>query len=89
MPIKSYTAVYLEFHKSWDLKINSLVNHLNSSRTSEDSSAIIKETEEFDSKLREFQFNLIEEQSAALRNLGDVLDEAGFKFTHQKKTRTG
>ncbi|GFW65654.1 nucleic-acid-binding protein from transposon X-element [Trichonephila clavipes] len=48
-------------------------------------SNVIKETEELDSKLREFPFNLVEEQSAALRNLSDVLDEARFKFSHQRK----
>ncbi|GFY44615.1 hypothetical protein TNIN_348261 [Trichonephila inaurata madagascariensis] len=53
--------------------------------TSEECSAVINETEELDAKLREFPFILVEEQSAALRNLGDVLDEARFKFTHQKK----
>ncbi|GFU99727.1 hypothetical protein TNCV_1810911 [Trichonephila clavipes] len=65
--------------------MNNVVNHLNSSRTSDDSSAVIRETEELDSKLREFPFNKQEEQSSALRNLSDVLDEARFKFTHQKK----
>ncbi|GFS59569.1 hypothetical protein TNIN_142521 [Trichonephila inaurata madagascariensis] len=53
--------------------------------TSDECSAVITETEELEAKLREFPFNLAEEQSAALRNLGDVLDEARSKFTHQKK----
>ncbi|GFY73874.1 hypothetical protein TNIN_410791 [Trichonephila inaurata madagascariensis] len=82
---ETYTAAYLEFHKAWGSKMNALVNHLNSSRTSDECSAVISETEELEAKLREFPFNLVEEQSAALRNLGDVLDEAPVIFTHQKK----
>ncbi|GFY68839.1 hypothetical protein TNIN_436981 [Trichonephila inaurata madagascariensis] len=82
---ETYTAAYLEFHKAWDSKMNALVSHLNSSRTSDECSAVITETEELEAKLREFPFNLVEEQSAALRNLGDVFDEARLKFTHQKK----
>ncbi|GFT03626.1 hypothetical protein TNCV_3135891 [Trichonephila clavipes] len=35
------------------------LNHLNSSRTSDDSSNVIKKTEEPDSNLREFPFNLV------------------------------
>ncbi|GFR28758.1 hypothetical protein TNCT_731121 [Trichonephila clavata] len=34
---------------------------------------------------REYPFPLQEEQSAALRSLSDVLDEARFKYTHQRK----
>ncbi|GFY75138.1 nucleic-acid-binding protein from transposon X-element [Trichonephila inaurata madagascariensis] len=82
---ETYTAAYLKFHKAWDSKMKALVNHLNSSRTSDECSAVINETEELDAKLREFPFNLVEEQSAALWNLGDVFDEARFKFTHQEK----
>ncbi|GFX49690.1 hypothetical protein TNCV_1637281 [Trichonephila clavipes] len=82
---KTYTASYLDFYKLWESKMNSLVNHLNSSRTSDDSSTVIKKTEKLDSKLRGFPFNLIEETSAALRNLSDVLIEVRFKFTHQRK----
>ncbi|GFY43090.1 RNA-directed DNA polymerase from mobile element jockey [Trichonephila inaurata madagascariensis] len=82
---ESYTEEYLEFHKAWDSKMNALVIHLNTSRSSDECTAVISETEELELKLRQFPFNLAEEQSAALRNLGDVLDEARFKFTHQKK----
>ncbi|GFX28827.1 nucleic-acid-binding protein from transposon X-element [Trichonephila clavipes] len=57
-------------------------SHL-STRTSE--GIVLEETEELDSKLREFPFNLVEKQSAALRNLSDVLDEVRFKFSHQRK----
>ncbi|GFR15525.1 hypothetical protein TNCT_346381, partial [Trichonephila clavata] len=35
--------------------------------------------------LREFPFNLQEDQSSNLRQLGDVLDEAKFKYTHTRK----
>ncbi|GFY19541.1 hypothetical protein TNCV_4647131 [Trichonephila clavipes] len=80
-----YTAAYLEFHKAWETRMNNVLDHLNERRTSDDSSAVIRETEELDSKLREYPFNRQDEQSAALRNLSDVLDEARFKFTHQKK----
>ncbi|GFT94196.1 nucleic-acid-binding protein from transposon X-element [Trichonephila clavipes] len=80
-----YTAAYLEFHKSWETRMDNLLVHLNESRTSDVSSNIIKECEELDSKLREFPFNRVEEQSAALRNLSDALDEARFKFSHQRK----
>ncbi|GFR19242.1 MAGUK p55 subfamily member 5 [Trichonephila clavata] len=84
---ENYTAAYLEFHKAWESNLNTLVTQLNTCRTSEESSAVINITEELDSILREFPFTLPEEQSAALRSLRDVLDEARFKFTH-KKTRT-
>ncbi|GFU79597.1 hypothetical protein TNCV_1890891 [Trichonephila clavipes] len=80
-----YTSAYVEFHKTLETRMNNVLDYLNSSRTSDDSSAVIRETEELDSKLREYPFNKQEEQSAALRNLSDVLDEARFKFTHQKK----
>ncbi|GFV16300.1 hypothetical protein TNCV_1671051 [Trichonephila clavipes] len=80
-----YTSAYLEFHKSWDTGMSDVLEHLNESRTSDDSSAVIRETEELDSKLREYPFSKQEEQSTALRGLSDVLDEARFKFTHQKK----
>ncbi|GFS47318.1 hypothetical protein TNIN_139191 [Trichonephila inaurata madagascariensis] len=65
--------------------MNNLVSQLNSCRTSDECFIVLKDTEELDSKLREFPFNILEEQSAALRNLSDVLNEACFKFTHQKK----
>ncbi|GFT50080.1 nucleic-acid-binding protein from transposon X-element [Trichonephila clavipes] len=65
--------------------MSNVLDHLNESRTSDDSSAVIRETEELDSKLREYPFSKQEEQSAALHGLSDVLDEARFKFTHQKK----
>ncbi|GFU10713.1 RNA-directed DNA polymerase from mobile element jockey [Trichonephila clavipes] len=55
--------------------MDNLLVHLNESRTSDDSSNVIKEYEELDTKLREFPFNHVEEQSAALRSLSDVLDE--------------
>ncbi|GFX42374.1 nucleic-acid-binding protein from transposon X-element [Trichonephila clavipes] len=80
-----YTAAYLEFHKSWETRMDNLLAHLNESRTSDASSNIIQECEELDTKLREFPFNRVEEQSAALRNLSDALDEARFKFSHQRK----
>ncbi|GFY26319.1 hypothetical protein TNCV_25161 [Trichonephila clavipes] len=48
-----YTSAYLEFHKSWDTGMSNVLEHLNESRTSDDSSAVIRETEELDSKLRE------------------------------------
>ncbi|GFX61637.1 hypothetical protein TNCV_5111241 [Trichonephila clavipes] len=80
-----YTSAYLEFHKEWDTKMSNVLDHLNESRTSDDSSAVIRETEELDSRLREYPFSKQEEQSAALRSLSDLLDEARFKFTHQKK----
>ncbi|GFY31965.1 hypothetical protein TNCV_2621021 [Trichonephila clavipes] len=80
-----YTAAYLEFHKSWETRMDNLLVHLNESRTSDASSNIIQECEELDTKLREFPFNRVEEQSAALRNLSDALDEARFKFSHQRK----
>ncbi|GFW19566.1 hypothetical protein TNCV_1604581 [Trichonephila clavipes] len=80
-----YTSAYLEFHKEWETKMSNVLDHLNESRTSDASSAVIRETEELDSKFREYPFSKQEEQSAALRSLSDVLDEARFKFTHQKK----
>ncbi|GFV96423.1 hypothetical protein TNCV_2870001 [Trichonephila clavipes] len=72
---EAYTAAYLEFHKLWETRMDNLLVHLNESRTSDDSSNVIKEYEELDTKLREFPFNHVEEQSAALRSLSDVLDE--------------
>ncbi|GFV86417.1 hypothetical protein TNCV_2794941 [Trichonephila clavipes] len=78
-----YTTAYLDFHKSWETRMDNLLVHLNEAELQ--SSNIIKECEELDTKLREFPFNRVEEQSAALRNLSDALDEARFKFSHQRK----
>ncbi|GFS56844.1 hypothetical protein TNIN_500631 [Trichonephila inaurata madagascariensis] len=51
----SYTAAYKEFHKSWDLNMNRLVTQLNSCRTSDECSIVIRNTEELDSySYREF-----------------------------------
>ncbi|GFQ76023.1 hypothetical protein TNCT_460551 [Trichonephila clavata] len=38
-----------------------------------------------ESKLREFPFNLPEDQASNFRQLGDVPDEAKFKYTHTRK----
>ncbi|GFT88164.1 nucleic-acid-binding protein from transposon X-element [Trichonephila clavipes] len=80
-----YTSAYLEFHKECETKLSTVLDHLSESRTSTDCSAVIREIEELDSKLREYPFSKQEEQSAALRSLSDLLDEARYKFTHQKK----
>ncbi|GFU19924.1 nucleic-acid-binding protein from transposon X-element [Trichonephila clavipes] len=80
-----YTSAYLEFHKECEIKLSTVLDHLSESRTSTDCSAVIREIEELDSKLREYPFSKQEEQSAALRSLSDLLDEARYKFTHQKK----
>ncbi|GFW69680.1 nucleic-acid-binding protein from transposon X-element [Trichonephila clavipes] len=80
-----YTSAYLEFHKSWETGMSNVLVRLNESRTSDDSSAVIRETEELDTKLREYPFSKQEEQSAALHGLSDVLDEARFRYTHKKK----
>ncbi|GFQ91434.1 nucleic-acid-binding protein from transposon X-element [Trichonephila clavata] len=79
------TAAYLDFHKEWDSIINALVTQLNTCRNSEETSVVLTAAEEHDARLREFPFPLQEEQSAALRSLSDVLDEARFKYTHQRK----
>ncbi|GFQ69992.1 hypothetical protein TNCT_485761 [Trichonephila clavata] len=81
----NYTADYMEFHKSWESNMNSLVHNLNISKSSEEAATIVRGTEELETKLREFPFNLPEEQASNLRQLGDVLDEAKFKYTHIRK----
>ncbi|GFW47282.1 nucleic-acid-binding protein from transposon X-element [Trichonephila clavipes] len=82
---ETYTLAYLDFHKSWETNMNSCVSNLNNCRTSEEVLAVIRGVEELDTKLREFPFNLQEEQSSNLRHLSDVLYEARFKFTHIRK----
>ncbi|GFS57506.1 hypothetical protein TNIN_233691 [Trichonephila inaurata madagascariensis] len=67
---ESYTDEYLEFHKDWDSKMNALVIQLNTSRSSDECTAVISETEELELKLRQFPFNHTEEQSAALQKPG-------------------
>ncbi|GFQ88255.1 hypothetical protein TNCT_442951 [Trichonephila clavata] len=79
------TPEYVEFHNIFESTMNSLVSNLNSSRTSEEVASVIRGTEEMESMLREFPFNLQEDQSSNLRQLGDVLDEAKFKYTHTRK----
>ncbi|GFQ94371.1 nucleic-acid-binding protein from transposon X-element [Trichonephila clavata] len=79
------SAAYLDFHKEWDSTITALVTQLNSCRKSDTTAVVLTTAEEHDAKLREYPFPLQEEQSAALRSLSDVLDEARFKYTHQRK----
>ncbi|GFV16587.1 probable RNA-directed DNA polymerase from transposon X-element [Trichonephila clavipes] len=80
-----YTEAYLDFHKSWENRMNTCVINLNNCRTSEEATTVIRAIEEIDTQLREFPFNRPEDQSSNLRQLGDVLDEAKFKFTHIRK----
>ncbi|GFU53041.1 hypothetical protein TNCV_3098291 [Trichonephila clavipes] len=80
-----YTEAYLDFHNSWENRMNTCVNNLNNCRTSEEATTVIRAIEEIDTQLREFPFNRPEDQSSNLRQLGDVLDEAKFKFTHIRK----
>ncbi|GFX42636.1 hypothetical protein TNCV_2689361 [Trichonephila clavipes] len=80
-----YTEAYLDFHKTWENNMNSCVTNLNNSKASEEVTAVIRAIEELDAKLREFPFNLQEEQSMNLRHLSDVLDEAKFIFTRLRK----
>ncbi|GFR23628.1 nucleic-acid-binding protein from transposon X-element [Trichonephila clavata] len=82
---EAYTLAYIDFHKSWESTMNSLVQNLNVSKTSEEAAAVIRGTEEVENKMREFPFSLPEEQASNMRQLGDVLDEAKFKFTHIRK----
>ncbi|GFR21876.1 nucleic-acid-binding protein from transposon X-element [Trichonephila clavata] len=82
---EAYTIAYIDFHKSWESTMNSLVQNLNVSKTSEEAAVIIRGTEEVENKMREFPFSLPEEQASNMRQLGDVLDEAKFKFTHIRK----
>ncbi|GFR11233.1 nucleic-acid-binding protein from transposon X-element [Trichonephila clavata] len=82
---EAYTSAYIDFHKSWESTMNSLVQKLNTSKTSEEAAAVIRGTEEVETKMREFPFSLPEEQASNMRQLGDVLDEAKFKFTHVRK----
>ncbi|GFQ64339.1 hypothetical protein TNCT_88311 [Trichonephila clavata] len=86
-PIEQSTPIpeHVEFHKIFETTMNTLVTTLNSSRTSEEVASVIRGTEEMENKLREFPFNLQEDQSSNLRQLGDVLDEAKFKYTHTRK----
>ncbi|GFQ70015.1 hypothetical protein TNCT_485851 [Trichonephila clavata] len=67
-----------------DSTIIALVTQLNSCRNSDTTAVVLTTAEEHDAKLREYPFPLQEEQSAALRSLSDVLDEARFKYTHQR-----
>ncbi|GFQ93257.1 hypothetical protein TNCT_624271 [Trichonephila clavata] len=82
---EAYTLAYIDFHKSWESTMNSLVQNLNVSKTSEEAAVVIRGTEEVENKMREFPFSLPEEQASNMRQLGDVLDEAKFKFTHIRK----
>ncbi|GFQ68561.1 putative RNA-directed DNA polymerase from transposon X-element [Trichonephila clavata] len=81
----NYTPAYVEFHKIFETTMNSVVSNLNSNRSSEDVATVIRGTEDMESKWREFPFNLPEDQASNLRQLGDVLDEAKFKYTHTRK----
>ncbi|GFU27684.1 uncharacterized protein TNCV_4866911 [Trichonephila clavipes] len=65
--------------------MNTCVINLNNCRTSEEVTTVIRAIEKIDTQLREFLFNRPEDQSSNLRQLGDVLDEAKFKFTHIRK----
>ncbi|GFR21255.1 hypothetical protein TNCT_84111 [Trichonephila clavata] len=80
-----YTTAYMEFHKSWETNMNSHVHNLNVSKSSEEVAIIIRGTEEMETKLREFPFNLPEEQATNLHQLGDVLYEAKFKYMYIRK----
>ncbi|GFT24966.1 hypothetical protein TNCV_178951 [Trichonephila clavipes] len=80
-----YTEAYLDFHKTWENRMNTCVLTLNNCRTSEEVTPVIRTVEEIDAQLRDFPFNRPEDQSMNLRQLSDVLDEAKFKFTHIKK----
>ncbi|GFW58918.1 hypothetical protein TNCV_4620191 [Trichonephila clavipes] len=80
-----YTEAYLDFHKTWENRMNTCVINLNNYRTSEEVTTVIRTIEEIDAQLREFPYNRPEDQSTNLRQLGDVLDEAKFKFTHIRK----
>ncbi|GFQ70008.1 uncharacterized protein TNCT_485821 [Trichonephila clavata] len=92
------TLEHVEFHKIYEPTMNTLVTTLNNSRTSEEVASVIRwegndktlasvirGTEDMEIKLREFPFSPQEVQSSNLRQLGDVLDEAKFKFTHTRK----
>ncbi|GFR22451.1 hypothetical protein TNCT_220611 [Trichonephila clavata] len=65
--------------------MNTLVTTLNNSRTSAEVASVIRGLEEMESKLRTLPFELQEDQSSNLRQLGDVLDEAKFKYAHITK----
>ncbi|GFW50077.1 hypothetical protein TNCV_2316591 [Trichonephila clavipes] len=49
-----YTEAYLDFHKSWENRMNTCVNNLNNCRTSEEATTVIRAIEEIDTQLREF-----------------------------------
>ncbi|GFQ98201.1 hypothetical protein TNCT_722581 [Trichonephila clavata] len=64
---EAYTLAYIDFHKSWESTMNSLVQNLNVSKTSEEAAVVIRGTEEVDNKMREFPFSLPEEQASNMR----------------------
>ncbi|GFT99313.1 nucleic-acid-binding protein from transposon X-element [Trichonephila clavipes] len=80
-----YTEAYLDFHKTWENRMNSCVITLNNCRTSDEVTPIIRTIEELDTQLRNFPYSRPEDQAMNLRELSDVLDEAKFKFTHTRK----
>ncbi|GFY30265.1 hypothetical protein TNCV_4065161 [Trichonephila clavipes] len=77
----------MEFHKSWESKMNTLVNQLNSCRTSDECSIVLKDIEKLDSTLREFPFNILEEQSDALRNRVPSSTKSGSNSLTKKKKK--
>ncbi|GFX55663.1 nucleic-acid-binding protein from transposon X-element [Trichonephila clavipes] len=80
-----YTEDYLDFHKTWENQMNSCVISLNNCRSSDEVTPIIRNIEELETQLRNFPYSRPEDQAMNLRELGDVLDEAKFKFTHTRK----
>ncbi|GFR21744.1 nucleic-acid-binding protein from transposon X-element [Trichonephila clavata] len=74
-----------EFQKGFEVTMNILVNSLNNSRLSTEVRAVIRGLEEMESKLRSIPLELQINQSPNLRQLGDVLDEAKFKYAHVSK----
>ncbi|GFR23855.1 nucleic-acid-binding protein from transposon X-element [Trichonephila clavata] len=74
-----------EFQKGFEVTMNILVNSLNNSRLSTEVRAVIRGLEEMESKLRSIPLELQIDQSPNLRQLGDVLDEAKFKYAHVSK----
>ncbi|GFQ66838.1 hypothetical protein TNCT_41241 [Trichonephila clavata] len=74
-----------EFQKAFEATMNTLVNTLNNSRISTEVRAVIRGLEEMESKLRSLPLELQKDQSSNLRQLGDVLDEAKFKYAHVSK----
>ncbi|GFQ95470.1 nucleic-acid-binding protein from transposon X-element [Trichonephila clavata] len=74
-----------EFQKAFEATMNTLVNTLNNSRISTEVRAVIRGLEEMESKLRSLPLELQIDQSSNLRQLGDVLDAAKFKYSHVSK----